>query len=275
MALRFVIYGFDYTQASGGVMAMYRLLDNMRTISRRVSFVSVGRDATRPIIERPCSATDVAIYPECIVGNPAGAKRVVRWVLYTPGKISNGDGVFGRDDLIYLWSSAYSVNPLYRVAGLLTSHDFHLDLFVDRGEPREGTCFVIRKGRGHCANQRFNQHPRDSVSVEHYAQFGSNPFLAQVFSQFKTFISYDAHTQLFICAALCGCKSIVIPDPRITRKAWRDAQGPYARAIHYGFNDPEPNGYTPTMFRADLQAAEKQSLDQARTFVQNCEEKWG
>ena len=62
----------------------------------------------------------VVIYPEGPPGRPIGGKYVVRWILNTPGVIW-GDGKYADDELIFLWSTAYHVDPQYTVRGLLTA----------------------------------------------------------------------------------------------------------------------------------------------------------
>ena len=288
MARRFLIYGFPYTEASGGVMTLYRLAENLKTIGERAEVVSLGHDAVHPIVRKPCPDDAIAIYPECFIDNPARARRVVRWVLNTPGTIGNGDGIFGNHDLIFLWSHAYHVDPHYRVAGLLSAYDFHLDFFVDQGGPRAGTCYVVRKGRGNWrrgmpapagwesnGNGPLHDHPTGSVSIEHYALFGGNEFLRAAFNRFEQFVSYDECTQLNVCAALCGCKSVVLPSPGLSAADWRERTGPHTRGIHYGLNDPAPSSYSHEQLRADLRAMmEEQSLDEARAMVRATEERW-
>jgi hypothetical protein len=41
--------------------------------------------------------------------------------------------------------------------------------------------------------------------------------LLEIFNQYETFVSYDTLTFINIMAALCGCISIVVPMPNMSK----------------------------------------------------------
>jgi hypothetical protein len=249
----FKIRGYPYSERWGGQMALYKLRDNLIYLGEKAQIVFENQGN---LVE----PEDIVVYPEVIYGNPFGSKTIVRWILNTPG-VAGGDGVFGNEDKIYLWSSMYSVDSKYKISGFLTAFDFHLDLFVDKGLSRSGTCYVVRKGWG----KKLNQHPADAVCIDDYFDRGGNKWLAEVFNQYKTFISYDHCTQLSVCAALCGCESVVIPEEGLSREGWKKANGLFSQAIRYGLDDQLDSSRD--SLRENLKTMELESIQQTKDFV--------
>ena len=130
----------------------------------------------------------------------------MRWILNTPGFFGkgNGDGRYDAKDLIMLWDTAYTVDPQYKVSGILKvwrdySH------FRDLGKPRSGSCHAFRKGRGKSALV----HAAGSVCINGY---GSDESLIESFNRYEHFVCYDDHSLLPALAALCGCRPIIVHD---------------------------------------------------------------
>ncbi|MDA8290900.1 MAG: hypothetical protein M0Z33_04355, partial [Actinomycetota bacterium] len=106
---RFAVLAPDYTGGSGGSVALHRLCDLLNATGCEAVVVpmeaaGIVNDAWRtPRASFRGSLPDdvVAIYPEVVVGNPLGARRVVRWLLNRPGRLNGGRAMEeGPEDLL-------------------------------------------------------------------------------------------------------------------------------------------------------------------------------
>ena len=48
--------------------------------------------------------------------------------------------------------------------------------------------------------------------------------LAEMFNKSEKFYCYDNHTFFSTQASMCGCTSIVVPDPEITKEKWMEGR---------------------------------------------------
>ena len=72
---------------------------------------------------------------------------------------------------------------------------------------RKGSAYLVRKGRG----KKLDQHPAHFVHIDPLQEKMNDQEAADFFNGIETFISYDDMTFMSVQAALCGCKSIIIP----------------------------------------------------------------
>lgn len=160
----------------------------------------------------------IVVYPEVIFGNPLAAKHVVRWFLnvnpYTG--IYIGEQPHGKDDLFICYVQQFNdigLNPTGRQVELL---HFNYDVYKRTNYGyREGSCFIIRKG-----NTRSDLPSSlpgiiiDALSEEEKVE---------VLNKCKYCYSYDTHTLYAVVAAVCGCVSIVVPEPGKKREDYLDS----------------------------------------------------
>lgn len=156
-----------------------------------------------------CRADDVVVYPEEIYGNPLGAKNVVRWLLYFD-RYATDDAAYGPDDQFFTYKMNFNNaarNPSNRI--MYINH-YDLDFYkqTNFGE-RKGTCYLVKKGAG-----------RPDLPAEF-----DGPIVddlperkkVEVFNECERFVSYDLHTGYSALAVMCGCESVVVPEPGRTR----------------------------------------------------------
>jgi hypothetical protein len=224
-------------------------------------------DCPYPIIEAaPDDIRDsIVIYPEIIEGNPLGAKKVVRWLLNKPGAIT-GTSSYGFGDLIFYYADHFLPE------GFIADESFRLkitDLKThtykdDHERKRQGVYYMVRKGR----DVPLTYHPANALQVDGK----SHAELAEIFAKAQMFISYDLHTAYSLFASLCGCDSVVVPRPGMSKEQWKigkdqsDLDG-----IAYGYEDIERARQTRPAMIARVHQGQAINLQAMNTFLATCE----
>jgi len=206
----------------------------------------------------------ITLYPEIIVGNPLGAKKVVRWLLNKPGAIT-GASSFGFGDLIFYYAEHFlpeGLNPGESFRLKIT--DMKTDIYQDRGEQyREGIYYMVRKGK----DVPLNYHPENAIQVDGK----SHEELAKIFAKAKMFISYDLHTAYTVYASMCGCDSVVVPRSGVSKEQWKigkdvsDLDG-----VAYGFDDIERAKKTRASMVARILREYSFNLQAMENFLASC-----
>ena len=257
--MRYVIYSPPYHEDNGGAIAMHKLCDLLnkqghesviypffpqfnvnKPIGSSVYIVKkyikermfgvfeTNREFCTPVVDEVDIDNDIAIYPEIVYGNPLGVRRVVRWLMNRPGFFTGRRG-YGGDDLFFYYQSAFlPEGENFPLGGELKI--IHLNrVYKDRGNyNRQGSCYLMRKGKGRNIVHNLNE----SRLIDGL----SHAEVADIFNSRKIFISYDLYTMYSRYAAVCGCLSVVVPDPKISKKKWRPEEE-LRWGIAYGFDD--------------------------------------
>lgn len=134
---------------------------------------------------------DVAIYHNSIRGNPWRAKKFIRWMLYLPWYETDGVVLY--------------IHKMFGDGPILNVTEPFLDVFYDRGLPRQGVCWTWRKAN----KQGWKEKDRPKTGTEIPRGLLQSD-LATIFNTHDRFVSYDGATYLSVLAALCGCNSIVM-----------------------------------------------------------------
>lgn len=180
----------------------------------------------------------IVIYPEIIFGNPLGGKNIVRWLLNNPGyDPSTGKETkkifFGQNELYF------RIGPWFKdfnYPGSTTSKNylqiFHIpfDLYNLDGvaTTRVGSAYLLRKG----ISKKIVHDLSDSILIDGM----KHQEIAKIFKNVEYFISYDSHSTFSFLAALCGCKSVVIPDDGISEDTWIPEED-HRYGVAYGFEN--------------------------------------
>jgi hypothetical protein len=159
----------------------------------------------------------VALYPEIVDGNPFCAPHVARWLLHRAGH-HRSDVRFLDDEVTFYYQAAFAEGTLdadperhLQVRWLRT------DVYKDEGQTdRDGICRMVRKGK-------------DTFRPE-VAENDAAPLLdgltheeiAAVFNRCDRFYCHDPYTMYLYYAALCGCTPIVVPQPGLDARTWRE-----------------------------------------------------
>jgi hypothetical protein len=210
----------------------------------------------------------VVIYAEVVRGNPLNATHVVRWIMNTPG-VCGGDGIYDLRDHIFQYHPWYPVNEKYKVQGLLTAIDLdhQLKTYQNKNRPeRKGGAYLVRKGR----DKHHNQHPADFVHADPLLEKMNDEEAAVFFNSIDTFISYDDMTFISVQAALCGCKSIIVPGEG-ERSEENLKKINRIKGVAYGFDDQEWVNSTAHQLRPYFEALNAENLATIQGFYEYCE----
>ncbi len=210
----------------------------------------------------------VVICGEALVGVPFGAKHVVRWIMNTPG-VCGGDGIYQSTDHIFQYHPWFTVNPKYEVKGQLIAIDLNYQLKTYQNHhllTRKGGAYLVRKGR----DKKLDQHPVDFVHADPLLEKMTDEEAAAFFNSIETFISYDDMTWISVQAALCGCKSIIIPGEG-DRSLENLKKINRINGVAYGFEDGQWVNDTIDQLRPHYEAVNAQNLGTIRAFYEYCE----
>lgn len=172
----------------------------------------------------------IVVYPDIIYGNPLNAKRVVRWFLYH-NRYAGETGAFGQDDMFMCYRPVFNDSTLNPSGRCVFMSYYDLDTYKQTNfGTREGKCYVIRKG----AERKDLPKELDGVVIDDLPEVDK----VEYFNKCKYCISYDTQTAYSAIAALCGCISVVIPEPGKMRQDYLK-DGDVAYGVAYGFDDDE------------------------------------
>ena len=149
---------------------------------------------------------DIVIYPEVAPGNLLRAKRVVRYILNTPGKLGHGESSYAPEEVLV----AYNRQLAPYADGVVLQVPVVEEYFNAQGDSqRTNDAFYVGKGKNLCV------HPDHCVEItKTYPE--TRLAMAAFLKTVDTLYTYDDFTMLAIEAQLCGCKIQVIkPDASI------------------------------------------------------------
>ena len=170
---------------------------------------------------------------EYVPDNLKNASNIVRWV------VQHQERSYSPEDKVYVFHKYWDMFPEQRVDGELSVIEVDLNLFRDRGEKREGTCYLIKghldeeaeraihKPEDYCIDSVFYSIPNDKKME----------FLADLFNKKECFITYTPMTFTSVLAAMCGCQSIVIPKSKYNKEKWMNDIWCSKYGIAYGLDD--------------------------------------
>lgn len=214
-----------------------------------------------PLATRSDIANSIVVYPETVSGNPLNAQRVVRWLLYKPG-FHTGEIKYGDEDLFFYFNEVFN-DPAYNKTPGNQLHVTHIltDIYkqTNFGE-RSGGCYIVRKGK----DRDLNYHPANYQQIDGL----SHEDICKVFNQSEFFISYDLHTLYSQYAVLCGCKSIVVPDPALSKADVYPIES-NCYAIAYGMEEIDQM-FTENQIsklKASIDAQQKLTIDSVANFA--------
>lgn len=281
--LTYIVYAPSYAPNNGGAIFMHELVRVLRELGERAFlwpmtpiYSSGLRGAAKRVLSRPPYRTapglegavarrpflkgdNVVVYPEPVLGNPLGARNVVRWLLYKPGVLHPYD--FGPDELFFRAGEFCDVPEITGGAPDLVLWKINPAYRNENRLGRKGVCYIVRKGMH---KPRIPEtEAADAICIDGMTHEEAN----DVFNQCSVFYSYDEATMYSQFAALCGCLSVVIPGMYQSREAWVEAHELARYGVAYGLDDLEHAWQTRHRVEGLLKAEENKGRDTVRNFI--------
>lgn len=170
---------------------------------------------------------------EHVPTNLINAPNIVRWV------VQHQDKLYSPEDRVYVYHKYWDMLPGQRIDGQLSVIEVDLDMFKNRGESRNGTCYLIKGHLDEEAERAIHTENDFCIDSVLYSIPNENklPFLADLFNKQEYFITYTPMTFTSVLAAMCGCKSIVIPKSKYNKDKWMNDIWCSKYGIAYGIDD--------------------------------------
>jgi hypothetical protein len=296
MKHRYLVVAPPYNPDSGGSIFLHELVHALNSLGASAALWPINRRTRedwsgraqdvlrrpsilwrpRPVVTAPGLLTPIAtrsdltrhsivVYPEIVLGNPLRARNVVRWLLYRPGL--RDPFRFGPGEMFF---RAGEMSDLPDLTG--TAHDLFLwkinPAYKDEGRPdRKGACFLVRKG----ADKPRIAQTEGAIQIDGK----SHEEIAAIFNRCEVFYSYDEASFYSQYAALCGCRSVVVPGLYPAREAWVKEHPVAAFGVAYGLEDLGHADATRHRVIELLRAKEAAGLDTVRHFITLTEARFG
>ena len=205
----------------------------------------------------------IIIYSEIINGNPLQARRVARWLLHNPG-FHTGKIHFGLDEIHFRFSheTIPAVVPGLRVSDLyLTILHIPWEYYNMDNVPvdRPFIAYSLRKG----AHKSLIHDVEGSILIDDKP----HDQVAAIFKKSHLFLSYDSRSAYSQFASLCGCDSVIVPDPGVAEDAF--FKSPESRfGVSYGFDGVEAARGSRQLLAQQLKRLETDNLNKALAFLE-------
>ncbi|KAI9025644.1 hypothetical protein DFJ74DRAFT_45759 [Hyaloraphidium curvatum] len=233
----FVFYAPPYGETCGGCTVVHVLVDQLNrfygSVQAPAAYVvpmaGIKWFDTNPAYATPrlppwMNASDgVAVYTDTVHGNPLGARRAVRWVLYFPGGIWGAPKAseYPAEDLIACYLPAYCSEFPGRPTIMLFVVDMYLDYYRNLPRPpggrRNGTIWFSRKNSYSLNGTLLTRPPPDLSGKDVLDPATKKRERLERFAVAELFVSYDPATYRTVEAVFTGCPAVVMPFPGVDR----------------------------------------------------------
>jgi hypothetical protein len=172
-------------------------------------------------------------FQQCIPDWIKTFPNIVRW------QVHNQENYYSKEDKFYQNFKYWDTLPEQKVDGDLCIIDIDCDIYRDWGLKREGTCYLI-KGGLEVEPERAIHKPEDFCFDNvwyNIPDLEKRKFMAYIFNTKEYFISYAAITFASTAAAMCGCKSIVIPRSNFDKEKIKKEFWNFENGVAFGLED--------------------------------------
>jgi hypothetical protein len=239
----------DYISHIGGVAVAHALANELKKTGENVYMYA---NTTDPRYDIPCipHGTELDFDVEnTIVIIIAGAgehlfehtipeklikSNVVRWLVHDQQRY------YDPAEKLYMHNPCWTIIPGQHIDGHLCVFEIEDDIFMNKGLERSGTCYLVK---GHLdTNPERAIHTNNDYCIDDILYTIPNSerrkFLAELFNTKEYFISYSSITFTSLLAAMCGCKSIIIPkNTEFDKEKWLNSSWSSKYGIAYGLDD--------------------------------------
>ena len=278
----------EYIDYIGGITVVHTLANALRTLGENVYIYA---NSTNPSYDVECIpwGTNVQFDDEntvLILIAGAGehtylhnvpdfflkAKHIVRWL------VNEQVRPYPKENKLYKFHEYWTTIDSQKVDGYLSVIESNHHLFYNKGFDRSGTCYLI-KGNLDTESDRI-VHTSDDLCIDNVLYGIPNlnrmQFYSDLFNKMEYFISYTPFTHTSVLAAMCGCKSIVIPKSEyggvsFNKEKWLNEIWCTKYGIAVGFDDLPRAVSTMDQVLPNIKYYEEVTQPtQVKTFVQDC-----
>jgi hypothetical protein len=216
---KYVIWILGKSNRSNGVKALRSLADALLKSGLEVLVWSAdcSRDydykyINTESITKEIRENDIVVYPESVKGNPLRFQNVVRWVLYFPGQIGDGENEYHKSEQLFTWAKKY-----YNDIPVLCFPCVDEKLFYNDGKEKTENCYFIHKGG------KFREIPEIEGFTEINMTYPeTKEKFAELLRKTKVLYSYDRYSAVLNEAMACGAQVKIIEKGRIIDLAYAD-----------------------------------------------------
>ena len=238
----------EYTSHIGGVAVAHTLANELSLAGENVYIYA---NVTDPKYNVPCIpwGTNIEFDPrntilivvagdgeqlfEHYIPEDLWKANTVRWLCHNQKKL------YKPEEKVYMHAQYWDVIEAQKIDGVLNIIEIETDIFKNKGLKREGTCYFIKGGLD-IEPERAIHKPED-YCIDNILYTIPNlerrKFMAGLFNQKEYFISYAGITFTSVLAAMCGCKSIVIPNSNFNKERWMNGFWYNKYGIAFGLED--------------------------------------
>lgn len=250
--MRFIVYAPEFSENSGGIIALYKLNTLLNSLGHESSICKFG-----DFVET--NSKDIVIYPEIINGNPLMAKNVVRWVLNKVGVIGGSKDTWSEKDKVFYYSRQFCEDK--NKCNILFCFDSRIDYFYSEETVKDiDNVVLFYKGRNYSIDT--NRHPKNSIILDMHLH--SMPMVKDILSRAKNFFTYDTDTYYSVIAMLCGCNSFVMKRDALDADDFFEER----ELLRYGVSyDGKKTDIDKAGLISYLTSFEERSLDSVKNFL--------
>lgn len=234
--MKFIIWCWDYHKFIGGCRIQHKLCHLLNEMGQE-AYVTASK--TNPQWNTPRydgsgfdKENTVVIYPECISENKLDAKHVVRWILYH--QVADYDS----SDYVFKLHEHYHTKN-NKCDGFLEIFDYDLSNWKNLKKPRTNDMIAFRKGKW---KKDFVKLDYDNWLIyDIYEKHEDEDLLCEVMNSCNNFMCFDDSSFIPIQAVMCGCQTMVVPNPNLNAKQFRTLFPAMKYGIAYGDSPYEIN----------------------------------
>lgn len=212
----YFIYAPAYTHISSGVRALHLLCHFLNEAGEKAYLVpdKIEGYAINPYLNTPlvemqhvnycntCGVEPIFVYPDIVIGNPHGSKKVVRWLLAHAGKYG-GDKTFPETNKIWGYTTLIAHDAKTENVLFLPTYDTNIFYLPEKDIAREGACFYSHK------YDKIHGNTLLPISGGAIRLEGAPEQLAEILRRSKICFVYEL-SEIITNAELCGCEVILV-----------------------------------------------------------------
>jgi hypothetical protein len=284
MDINFIVYSQfpQYIDYIGSPIACHTLANNLNLLGENAYIYA---DSTHPKFTVNCIPWGTPIsydVENTIIIFPAGAgehtfehlipqelKKIPNVVRLM---VNNQVKQYPPDNKIYSLFPFFDLLPNVKSEGEIPAVYYDLNVFYDKKLPRKGSCYLIKGGNDGNNGIIEKFHSDNDLCIDNYWSYQGDrmELLAKIFNEKETFITYNTQTSISLLAALCGCRSIVIPHPSLEKEKWINKFDYSKYGIAFGIEDIKRAEKTSHLVRPWVLECQTNYLEKTKLFVDNC-----